>query len=222
MKLNVSCPSLTLLVLAVGLVACKSDSSQNQQPPPAAEHNQQQESQENSGEYTPTPVESDNTELIGDEHFHDTGSHLPRPAELTGWRYVETPMYYGAADLFELIDGGATSFIDRGMIRVAYAALSLVESPEGVNRPVGLEIYIFEFADDEGAAVKYADDHRSSTCQTLSRFSPLVHCETSSSIDFTHGSYYVRCNMDYPGLTDAIVDVVHVVLGRMGVVLGAD
>lgn len=220
MKPPVSCTFLPALALVAELIACKSESPPDHTVSPVVEHS---ENPQSSGEWAPTQTEADDVEaVLGEEHFHNTGRHLPRPDELTSWGYVEPPMYFGTSDLFELIDGGAASFIDLGMVQVAYAALSLVDSPEDISRPVGLEIYIFEFATAGGAESKYAADHETSSCQTITRLEPTEHCRTSSSIDLLQSPYYLRFNMDYPGLTDSLFGVVDVVSRRIGAAMDDD
>lgn len=210
-----SCYRVGLLVVIL-LSACKSEPTQ-EPPGPASSAPETSQGNTTSSEVETTTNQENSSEalVLGEELFHDAGRHLPRPAELRDWRYEEAPMYYTSSDLSELIDGGAASFLDFGLVRTAYAVMSLIETPDGVGRQVGLEIYIFEFGTAEGAQSKYDGDHEATSCEVSPPFHISTHCKTSSSIDFLHGPYYLRLNMDYPGLTDHLSGVGELVLARV-------
>lgn len=207
------CTAIVVLLIALAS-GCKGSapseqSQQNQAPPP-------EEPQQNSGQWTPssdagvTPAVS-----VTETSFHGAGDHLPRPTEIGGWHFIEEPSYYNGTNLYELIDGGAASYVELGLIETAYGVLVLDQVPEAAGREVGLEIYIFKMTTDEAASQKYASDHEGSTCEPVQGLDHLSHCLTSSTIDVLVGPYYVRLVMDFPNHHDPLVQAALAVVSRI-------
>ncbi len=202
---------VSLIVLASG---CKSSS-----PDEAGQPNQvtpSEEAPQNSGQWTPPEGDGVTPAVeVAEASFHGPGMHLPRPSEVDGWHFIEEPSYYNDTNLYELIDGGAASYAQLGLVETAYGVFVLDHIPEAAGREVGLEIYIFHMTTQSAAAQKYTSDHEGSTCQPVEGLDDFSHCLTSSTIDVLVGPYYVRLVMDYPNLHEPMVRAAQAVVGRI-------
>ncbi|MBN1946654.1 MAG: hypothetical protein JW797_13350 [Bradymonadales bacterium] len=143
------------------------------------------------------------------------GALLPRPNDLGDWVYRVRPTYYSAATLFELIDGGADSFLEQGFVQAANAVLGLPQSRETFSREATLELSVFTMRSEEAAASKYELDHREGRCEHQVRI-VSTHCTTSSSLDLVVGRHYLRLllDRDHPSLLEPMLAIAEGIQAR--------